>query len=442
MKRFLLCCLILTASAPGQRLGKATAGPFFFLDAANVASKDSTKGRIEAFVKIAYNELLFAKFQANLYRAQYEISYVLYDRAGNLINRDIQNREIITDKFAETESDLRYHFSRITLNVEPGEYSLVVTISDQETRREGQRKLNIPVRTFRDRLIGLSDLIFADKIQKDSLLDIVNIIPNVFRSFDNDYTKYRVFFEIYDSRFAWKNRDGTGQKSVAEDVIKLRYRVLDKKQKVMFEDSSSTTVRQFQTFSSVELDKGKLSYGKYILDVTAYLDGQRATSKAIFDVRLSTFANPTMNSGTFDLDAAIRQMRHVARSANLGKILKGEDSTKARFFSEFWRQRDPSPGTERNELMEEYYRRIDYANSYFTAGNREGWDTDRGMVFVILNAPDDIERHPYDPDSKPYEVWYYYQANLKLFFVDYSQIGDYELANRQEFENYIFLHRQ
>ena len=63
------------------------------------------------------------------------------------------------------------------------------------------------------------------------------------------------------------------------------------------------------------------------------------------------------------------------------------------------------------------------------------------MVFVVMNAPDDIERHPYDSDSKPYEIWYYYEANLKLFFVDFSGVGDYELYNRQEFESYVMLHR-
>ncbi|HMW32856.1 MAG TPA: hypothetical protein PKA52_05685, partial [bacterium] len=59
----------------------------------------------------------------------------------------------------------------------------------------------------------------------------------------------------------------------------------------------------------------------------------------------------------------------------------------------------------------------------------------------ILEAPDDIERHPFDNNDKPYEIWYYYQANLRLLFVDVNQIGDYELMNRQEFESYLYLRR-
>lgn len=210
---------------------------------------------------------------------------------------------------------------------------------------------------------------------------------------------------------------------------------------MIVEDSSYQEVWQFQTFSSVEIDKKDISYGKYILDVVVSKGGQRASSKAIFDVRLSTFTSPSMTSSTFDLDVAIKQLRHITRNINIGKILKGTQAEKAKFFEEFWKTKDPTPETERNELMEEYYRRIDYANRYFTSGFREGWDTDRGMVFVVMNAPDDIERHPYESDAKPYEIWYYYEANLKLFFVDFSGVGDYELYNRQEFESYVMLHR-
>jgi len=421
-------------------IGKSSGGPFFFLDASNFASKDSTKGRVEVFVKVAFSELLFVKFQSTLFRAQYEINYTLYDKKNTLVAREFQDREIVTDKFEETSSDLRFHFSRITFNVVPGDYSLTVTVTDKETQKFGQRKLDIPVKTFRDRPVEISDLIFADKIQKDSTLDIINIVPNVFKSFDNEYKKYAVYFEIYDRRFAFRYNDSTASLSAEKDVFNVHYRVLDKNQKLVMEDSTSRPVSQFQTFSSIEIDKKAVNFGKYVLDVTISNGLQKASSKSVFDVRLSTFSAPSLSTTAFDLDNAIKEMRHVARNANLGKILKGTRDEKEKFFNDFWRTKDPTPNTERNELMEEYYRRIDYANRYFTSGFREGWDTDRGMVFVIMESPDDIERHPFETNSKPYEIWYYYQANLKLYFVDFNGIGDYELYNRQDFENYVFLH--
>ncbi|MBX7151018.1 GWxTD domain-containing protein [bacterium] len=439
--RVLAAIVVVHSTMAFAQIGKsAGGGPFFFMDAANFAAKDTTKGRIESFVKVAYSELLFAKYQSTLYRAQYEITYTVKDKQNNLVKREVQDREIITDKFEETTSDLRFHFSRITLLLDPGDYLLEVMITDKETQKFGQRKLDIPVKTFRDKKIGISDLIFADRIQKDSLDDIVNIVPNVFKSFDNEFKRYLVYFELYNSRFAWKYKDSSGNLPSDRDRMTLKYKILDKNQKIVLQDSTAKEVYQFQTFSSIEIDKKNLSYGKYVLDVTVSFGDQKVSSKAVFDVRLSSFTNPTLSGTGFDLDNAIKQMRHVARGANLSKIIKSSQEEKEKYFNDFWKAKDPTPETERNEIMEEYYRRIDYANRYFTSGFREGWETDRGMVFVILEAPDDIERHPYESNSKPYEIWYYYQANLKLVFVDFQGIGDYELYNRQDFENYVYLH--
>ncbi|HMW35009.1 MAG TPA: GWxTD domain-containing protein [bacterium] len=446
MKR-ILSLIVLTflgsCALRGQaNMGKTGGGPFFFLDAANVAAKDTTKGRVEIFIKIAYSELLFARYNQVLFRSQYEVNYTLADKKGNVVLREIQDKEIVTEHYEETLSDLRFHFSRLTLNIDPGEYILTVVITDKETQKFGQRKLSLPVRTFREKSIGISDLLFADKIQKDSVDDIIHILPNVFKSFDNEFKKYAVYFEIYNSKYAWKNRDSIGNLPEEKEPVRIRYRVYDKNQKIVTEDSTVREVNQFQTFSSIEIDKSKVSFGKYVLDVMVYgKNGVRATSKAIFDVRLSTFTAPSLSATAFDLDVAIKQMRHVGRNLNTDKILKGTQKEKSDFFENFWRAKDPTPGTERNEIMEEYFRRVDYANRYFTSGYREGWDTDRGMVFIILEAPDDIERHPFDNNDKPYEIWYYYQANLRLLFVDVNQIGDYELMNRQEFESYLYLRR-
>ncbi len=59
------------------------------------------------------------------------------------------------------------------------------------------------------------------------------------------------------------------------------------------------------------------------------------------------------------------------------------DAEREKFIEQFWQRRDPTPGTAVNEFKEEHYRRIAYANSRF-AGNRPGWRTDRGRVYVSL----------------------------------------------------------
>ena len=66
------------------------------------------------------------------------------------------------------------------------------------------------------------------------------------------------------------------------------------------------------------------------------------------------------------------------------------------------------------EMMTTYYSRVQRANELFTS-YKEGWKTDRGMVFIIYGPPDQIYN---EADS---EVWEYGEDadynDLKFEFV-------------------------
>jgi GWxTD domain-containing protein len=161
------------------------------------------------------------------------------------------------------------------------------------------------------------------------------------------------------------------------------------------------------------------------VSVRSYKDSDTlvpAIKQKAFVVRWSSAPMSVTN-----LDLAIRQMRYIAKDDEYAKIEKAPDDTeKRRLFEEFWRRRDPNPDTKRNEFMEEYYNRVQYANEHFS-NYLEGWRTDMGMVFILLGSPNNVERHPFDIDSKPYEVWAYYDLNRQLVFIDETGFGDYRL---------------
>ncbi len=78
------------------------------------------------------------------------------------------------------------------------------------------------------------------------------------------------------------------------------------------------------------------------------------------------------------------------------------------FIEAFWKQRDPSPGTPRNEFKEEHYRRLGYANEHFSRGTpRPGWQTDQGRVFIVLGPPQSIELYENVMNVYPAQVWSY-----------------------------------
>ena len=98
-----------------------------------------------------------------------------------------------------------------------------------------------------------------------------------------------------------------------------------------------------------------------------------------------------------------------------------------RLFLDFWNERDPSPGTVRNEQMEQYYFRVAYANERYSRFHDRGWNTDRGEIFIVFGEPDYVENHPFNYGTRPYQIWNYYGQGRRFIFVDDTGLGDFRL---------------
>jgi len=121
------------------------------------------------------------------------------------------------------------------------------------------------------------------------------------------------------------------------------------------------------------------------------------------------------------------------------------EEERERFVEIFWDNRDPTPDTQENEYRDEYYRRVAYANERFSAGI-PGWKTDRGRIYILHGAPDEIESHssggtyerPFQEgggttSTFPFEQWRYRYLedvgqDVVIEFVDSCMCGDYHMT--------------
>jgi GWxTD domain-containing protein len=69
------------------------------------------------------------------------------------------------------------------------------------------------------------------------------------------------------------------------------------------------------------------------------------------------------------------------------------------------------------ELIRNYFRRVELANAYFTS-YKEGWKTDRGMMYLIFGVPDEVNK------NGQFEVWSYKKMNAKFTFVRTGSVFD------------------
>ncbi len=98
------------------------------------------------------------------------------------------------------------------------------------------------------------------------------------------------------------------------------------------------------------------------------------------------------------------------------------------FIQEFWSRRDPDPNTEENEFKEEFFRRIEYANSHFLEGG-PGWRTDRGRIYIYFGEPDRRDQAPMlsSPTMKGWILWVYYRYGFAVYFFDRRGDGQYNI---------------
>jgi GWxTD domain-containing protein len=106
-------------------------------------------------------------------------------------------------------------------------------------------------------------------------------------------------------------------------------------------------------------------------------------------------------------------------------------------WERFWTRRDPIPATPLNEYREEFFNRVRFATEHFAEPGRQGWDTSRGEVYIVLGPPGDVTDKQFGRDGGEQGnalEWYYYTlatGRLHLTFVERGA-GHFELTPESE----------
>ncbi len=385
----------------------------FVFDAICVSSDQPGKTRVDIYVEIAYQELHFVKID-DVYICNYEASVQFLGNNKQVVDQRVWNNEVRVKDFDQTTSEKLKSLTHQVMEIVPGTYEIDVQIYEPETKKRATRQNSIVVTDFGKDQLSLSDIMLVNKLTR--MGDKTGVLPNVAGSVTRQNDGFYLFFEAYHVS--------------PIDSLLLACHIFDSQKvevwrKDQLEPPADTKMQIF-----VKVDSINFTAGSYTIVVEGYNaragsnpDLKATTSKSFF-VHWSDLPLTILN-----LDKAIKELKYVAQDEEMDYIEGGKtlDEKKKRFLA-FWEKRNPDPSSGRNPLMEEYYRRVQYANKEFTR-YIEGWKSDRGMVYIRLGPPENVERHPFEMDTKPYEIWYYYQLDRECIFVDYSGFGDYRLQN-------------
>jgi GWxTD domain-containing protein len=203
------------------------------------------------------------------------------------------------------------------------------------------------------------------------------------------------------------------------------------------------------------VDLAGLPAGNYTLETKLTMKGRGLERSAPFtmaglsetiakDVKLRQ-ADRVTDKGYFanltpeELDRAQAPLSLIAKPGELSVYDdKLSLAAKQRFLTEFWSKRDPTPRTPRNEVREQFYAAITYADRNFREGGRgttEGWRTDRGRIYALNGVPEEVLRRHQQGYAPPYEVWRYSKGKGRYYiFADRTGVGGFKLLSSNDLQ--------
>jgi len=398
------------ASGQADVSPEAEATPMFFFDAMSYASEKDSASRIDFYIQVPHEELRFVK-EGDKYVAQYDVTLSISNPDQQLLQERTWSVDVRLPEFSATVSRNAYSLTQRAIDISPGSYNVEVHVRDSDSKKSGTIRRAMLVTDFQKDSLSLSDIMLISRLSTEG--DKRKIVPNVSGNIGTLGEGFFLFFEIYNE--------------TPGDSVELTWRIFNTKREVVGSAAQLEAIPENRIQTFVRVEDLKLPVGTYLITVDAVPKGAvvpelKATTSRNFTVRWSDIP-----ASITDLKKAVEQMRYIAPPAEFDRMREAEPEEEMRKqFVEFWSKRDPDPSTEKNELMEEYYHRVEYANKNF-GHYMDGWKTDRGMIYIRFGSPDNVERHPFDMNTKPYEIWYYYELERQFVFVDETGFGDYRL---------------
>lgn len=427
---------------PPQGEGRPDEASYYFYQAVNLIADDSTKSRVDIPYRIDEQFFIAVKNTdpkfSFPFKRRGEVSLELLDKDGVSKARGTNRFEIGATKSESTPDEKSWYESFESFTVAPGEYTIVFEIIDLESERshlEKNRKLT--VKQFTGTKLQASTPLFVrqEKNQEGKPLTPVNFGGNLL--FGEDAA---VFIQLHSSNLSnlpirieysisTQNFLSKEPQVIAADTIESMQLLKDAslvkdKEAISYKLTASRSSRVAAIL--LPLHAEKLPLRPFTLDMK--IKQGLLETEIHFPFRMVW---PAMPMSMRDIDFALDALKYITRDSELDSLRSGPREVRLKHLEEYWKTKDRTPNTAFNEVMEEYYRRVDYAMRTFgSLRGTDGFKTDRGRIYILYGPPSKTER-ALDPAAGYQEIWVYEKQGKKFVFVDQTKSGNYTLVSTQ-----------
>lgn len=399
---------------------------------------------VDLYVFIIKNQLIYVR-HGDGFMARFMVEVFLSDKTGAITLSKSYSDSIIVYSYKSTLSDGSPYVVMFEFTVPPGEYNVNLNLYDYVSKRSKTYQTSIIVRSFDECEIQLSGIVLRYPFVTfpkegdlgEELKPWMCSVPNPTKQFGPylNLNKVGVYFEVY----------GLHTELARSLLVEIKILSIRSQKKILSRDKEnykvissflrSVPITEKNLTISLDFSTDNLLPGKYFITINVW---QKGLNNSLEQSTMFTVYQSPLSLKFKTFSDALDEIRYLTTKKEMKQLKNTPFSMQQKALLDFWASRDPTPGTLVNELMIEYYQRLEIANESFNKGLKAGWKTDRGRIFVLFGIPDEVINR--DVISNPeisgwrralasFEVWKYHNIGKNFIFIDKLGFGDYSLAN-------------
>ncbi|MFC1558465.1 GWxTD domain-containing protein [candidate division KSB1 bacterium] len=414
MKKILSLSVILTSlviisffNLHGDTIDKKLNLNLLTVGVYDLPTEEKGVNKLYVGIRAPYSFFRFIK-KDKVFSAEYEFAVEVYNKKNDIRKNSIMQENIEVEEFEETNSDEDLVIKEMFFNVPPGAYDLRLVITDLDTKKSITQRKKVTLKDYWDNKLGIGNAVFYSEgdVNYDGGKKI--IIPNPYITLDYSESlviKYMFF------------NNNTGKVTLNTQIVPEYY-----EDEPVYTNREDINIKQYVTDRMIVLNPRDLHAGPYILYINLEAKNGKDYRKIPFSIKWDNY--PVLQR---DIDVVIEQMKYIMTDEELENVSSLSENEKKAFFEGIWKRIVPDTTFNLENVVDEYFGRVDYADQHYTDEENEGWLSGRGRTWILYGQPDNIiERHNLRP---PYETWEYRNINKKFIFWDEFSTGIFKLKS-------------
>ncbi len=352
--------------------------------------------KVYFFVEIMYDYLQFVVDEEK-FTSKYQVEVNLINEDSKEKHSQLWNSTFSLADFHETNRRDRYHLTLDSINIPPGKYDINLNYKDLQGKQQNEVRLKLNLEPIKN--IYASSPIFLIKTDDDN--QFYGMLPQRPLALRN-HVPFNQPLSVFLSSYVPK-----------DSTISIKFqisRTSSPDQKYTLD--TTLTVRNSRAICTVTPPFLKWNEGNYLLSVKYETKQDSLNHKLPFEI--IWFKKPR---SLMSLDYAYRPLELITSPEEFKKIKSGSKGERQSNFDNYWKQKDPTPNTAFNEVLYEFFTRVDSID--ITWGGRKrlyGWHKDPGRIYLLYGQPDKVEDQSLNPEY-PYLKWIYYRPDHNLIFL-------------------------